>query len=342
MVFDTIVPKKIAIILLSNDDEIIQSQLKAINNVDFEMELYFPKKENRINFYSFSSLINDSIENTKSEFMIFINPKTIIKSGDISFIIDQLCSGKCFVSLVNFGFFGTTKEFFRNFGLMDERYVGGEFEDEDFLLRLKLFGKAVYLKRDLLERYSLSKSKYDPNRGSTTTIFMDKWNYNSDNDTYYVCKSDLNHRKLNNKIKTNQTIKYTWESFDKSYISNDAFYNRLKSNITVLEKEKKLEECNFNLKLCYNNDIFRTELNCDKKISFSVLISRVSDGNYYDPIINYPVSSNSWWEMPILDQNEIEVTVFHSGVSIYKNIVTKGFSFSQHFKTFTYILDTKI
>jgi len=41
--------------------------------------------------------------------MIFVNPKTIISSEDINFIVDKLCNGYCFASIFGVAFCGFTK-----------------------------------------------------------------------------------------------------------------------------------------------------------------------------------------------------------------------------------------
>jgi len=45
--------------------------------------------------------------------------------------------GYAFVGMYRFGFFGFKKELFRKIGPMDERYVGGCWEDDDFYIRLR-------------------------------------------------------------------------------------------------------------------------------------------------------------------------------------------------------------
>ena len=66
------------------------------------------------------------------------NPKTNFNKDDILKIIDKLSNGFCFVSIVNFGLFGFTKELIRRIGMLDETFLFGEYEDNDFALRLNL------------------------------------------------------------------------------------------------------------------------------------------------------------------------------------------------------------
>ena len=131
---------------MSGDKHIAEQQSSLIDKdqLSFEVEEYFRYERNSFLCQSFSQMINETIDDTESEFMIFINPKTIICTEDINFIINKLCSGYCFASLFGFAFFGMTKELVRNIGMLDESFLAGEYEDNDYLIRMKLFGKMVY------------------------------------------------------------------------------------------------------------------------------------------------------------------------------------------------------
>ena len=59
-------PEKIALILASDNQKIINSQINSVRNSRFKFEMYFPKKENPVGFSSFSQMINESVCNTKS------------------------------------------------------------------------------------------------------------------------------------------------------------------------------------------------------------------------------------------------------------------------------------
>ena len=68
----------------------------------FQIERHYRHKRNSGMYLSFSKMVNDAIDDTDSEFMIFCNPKTIPTVNDIEFIIEKLTTGYCFASAVSF------------------------------------------------------------------------------------------------------------------------------------------------------------------------------------------------------------------------------------------------
>ena len=107
-----------------------------------------PRVVNKSSYLSFSLLINESVNYVDNEFIIFVNPKSVPNKDDVDMIVKNLYLGYALVTRINFGLFGTTKELFRTVGLLDERFIGGENEDVDFILRLKLNNLAVYYEFD--------------------------------------------------------------------------------------------------------------------------------------------------------------------------------------------------
>ena len=110
-----------AFCFLSQHVEDIQRQELELTKLSdkFLIERWYRKDRNESNYTSFSQMINDAIDDTDSEFMIFCNPKTNFTHEDIEFMIDKLSNGYCFVSLVSFGFFGFPKELIRQVGMLD-------------------------------------------------------------------------------------------------------------------------------------------------------------------------------------------------------------------------------
>ena len=56
----------------------------------FLIERWYRHDRNSGKYTSFSQMVNDAIDDTDSEFMIFCNPKTKFTSTDIEFIINKL------------------------------------------------------------------------------------------------------------------------------------------------------------------------------------------------------------------------------------------------------------
>lgn len=148
---------------------------------DFNIEWDIRAERIEGNMLSYSQMINEAVLATQAEFMIFINPSAIPTPEDVHTMIDDLCSGFAFSSIIAFGFYGLTKEVFRRIGMMDERFIGGEHEDTDFLLRLKQNNLAINY-RYRIEQYphwGLNTDTYPflsgQFRSITQTIFEMKW-----------------------------------------------------------------------------------------------------------------------------------------------------------------------
>ena len=142
--FKYLLPKKVSVVLLASDKDIIESQKIIFDDSGYQIEYYMPRVVNKSSYLSFSLLINESVNYVDNEFIIFVNPKSVPNKDDMDMIVKNLYLGYALVTRINFGLFGTTKELFRTVGLLDERFIGGEYEDVDFILRLKLNNLAMW------------------------------------------------------------------------------------------------------------------------------------------------------------------------------------------------------
>ena len=138
-------PNNIAICLNAPTVKRALEQKQQLLEIESEFNIEWDIRAERIEgrMTSYSQMINESVIATESEFMVFINPSTQPTVQDINTIIDDLCNGYAMSSIIAFGFYGLTKEVFRRIGMMDERFLGGNHEDTDFLLRLKQSNFAV-------------------------------------------------------------------------------------------------------------------------------------------------------------------------------------------------------
>lgn len=189
-------PNKIAICFVDGNHERTLDQMQQLNGIEdhFEVEWQLRSEMYPGFYHTYSQLINEAAIVTESEFMVFINPKTSISVDDVRKIINDLCNGFCVSMICSFGFWGTTKELFRHVGLMDERFIGSEYEDNDFGLRLKQFGKAINW-RFVLEKYPWHGMNALPvNRGMTNTIYKTKWH--KVNGVYYKNEAYLAEKRL--------------------------------------------------------------------------------------------------------------------------------------------------
>lgn len=64
-------------------------------------------------------------------------------------MFELLSNGYGLVGLYSWGFFGFYKNLFRTVGFMDERYISGEYEDCDYLRRMKEKDIAAYISFDV-------------------------------------------------------------------------------------------------------------------------------------------------------------------------------------------------
>lgn len=120
---------------------------------------------------SFSQLVNRCVEFCPTETIILMSDKTRPTIHNVRKTLDLLNKGYAFVGLYRFGFFGFKKELFRRIGMMDERYQGGGYEDDDFYIRIKEANLALYLSHEVT---------YIKNSSSWTSDvckqhFLEKW-----------------------------------------------------------------------------------------------------------------------------------------------------------------------
>jgi len=125
-------------------------------NVNKQMELLEPLNSyfkvywnNRIDrhpdvYPSFSKLINDSVVTAPTEMVIWINDRVTPTPADVIHLVELIDSGFAVASKYSTAFMAVTKEVFRKIGWFDERFYGGGYEDDDFILRLRLNDMAYY------------------------------------------------------------------------------------------------------------------------------------------------------------------------------------------------------
>jgi hypothetical protein len=93
---------------------------------------------------SMSKLMNDVLVNNPTEVIVVATDRVRAKADDVFRMLELLEQGYAMAHFHPFGFFATEKEVFRRIGLYDERYVGGNWEDSDIMLRLREENLAIY------------------------------------------------------------------------------------------------------------------------------------------------------------------------------------------------------
>jgi len=174
------------------------SSIEVVNN---QMRLSEPLKEkykihwnNRIDrhpgaYQSYSALVNDAVVTSPTEWIILLNDRVIPTLDDIDSIISNLENGFACSTRWSVAFMGFSKELFRKIGFFDERFYGGGYEDDDFVLRLKLANLSYYESEEA-EYEQNWKSPLFPSDGAmcakSKPWFYKKWNFESDSVTRVV------------------------------------------------------------------------------------------------------------------------------------------------------------
>lgn len=158
--------KDYSIIIPSNRESLKDELISHLKDIGED-----PIWKNGHGYPSFSKLINDCIVESTVETIIICNDKARPKREHILKIINLLDEGYGFVGLYAWGFFGLKKELFRTIGFMDERFLGGNYEDSDYLRRMLEGNIAAYVAYEI--DYINSSSGWDIS--NTKAHFDNKW-----------------------------------------------------------------------------------------------------------------------------------------------------------------------
>jgi hypothetical protein len=320
-------PSNISICFIGGDLEVTLKQEQDLSDLknSYIVEFLHRGHKQKSEYLSFSQVVNEFVVESKNEFLFFINPKVFPKPYQIEDLIEKLCSGFCWSSRINFGFWGTTKELFRNIGLLDERFIGGEYEDNDFLIRLREFGKAIYWE------YKTEEYKYSQfftlsgNRGLSQTAYLSKWLEEGDSiytdDSFEEKKLPLCHR-----LERNYEVFNSWLDYNNSiYVNSSNFHS---SAYSLIEPRKIIRvKFNKSIKYCdsivrvscgYEKDIF-LEFDCQfsSKLHFILLNKAGQNLACWGKL----VQSNHWHRDSLFEdsESELELKIFHDGDKIYHN-----------------------
>ena len=248
-------PAKIGICLNASSIERAIEQKKMLSGIESKFEIEWDVRAERKEglYSSFSQMINESVYLLESEYVIFINPKSEPKPEDIEKIISDLCSGFCLSTIIAFGFWGTTKQLFREIGLLDERFLGGGLEDLDFMNRIKIANKAVRF-RYYFDMYSnKGRQNISEDRVIAHSVYHDKW-LTIDGKTYF--NQEYSNKKMPKKelIKNNEEISNSWMCWDRSLVDqlpNNIWKNAddLKISMDKLTQEYRIFKFLFSLSI---------------------------------------------------------------------------------------------
>lgn len=338
--FKYLLPKKVSVVLLTSNKDTIESQKIVFDDSGYQIEYYMPRVVNKSNYLSFSLLINESVNYVDNEFIIFVNPKSVPNKDDVDVIVKNLYLGYALVTRINFGLFGTSKELFRTVGLLDERFIGGEYEDVDFILRLKLNNLAVYYEFDS-NRYVNDMgepSLYNKYRGLSKSIFYRKWKLDASG-KLKISKTDLDiSKKPFNKLNVSSDIRYYWNESSKSFISNsDSYLNEYKFEVLVDEVEvKDIRVATISVKIKKTVDTIFVEYSSDVMHSELLIIHLIDVTNpkFHCSRGGGMIPAGCWWADGLKKDILYEMRLYFGGYMLYSNILKDDLDLSMEYNVF--------
>ena len=205
-------PKDYTIIIPSNKPDKLQATLDFL--LSFEIE---PVHKNGAGYPSFAKLINDCVVECPTEIVIICNDKARPTSKQLDKMLGLISDGFGFVGLYCFGFFGFSKELFRQVGPLDERFLGGNYEDCDFLRRLNEANIACYMAYEIVY-HEVQHSSWI--QGFSEIHYHNKWiDATPDN---LICIRKLNEENYNYDFGPN--IERNFLPWDKSHLPDSEWF----------------------------------------------------------------------------------------------------------------------
>jgi len=178
------------------------------------------------NYQSFSMLINHCIINSKNEIIIICNDKIRAKPENIDKIIILLNQGFGIVGLNRFYFFGFKKDFIRKIGFFDERFIKGEYEDNDIIVRAKEANIAHYMVEEISCTYMIPTLW---NSEIARKHFFEKWEFNL---PVYITRMMLE-EDYSYKYNIGEYQKTNFLSFDKSVMCKYCDENWITTKVEI-------------------------------------------------------------------------------------------------------------
>ena len=280
-------------------------------------------------YLSFSQMVNDAIDDTDSEFMIFCNPKTILEVNDIEFIIGKLSEGYCFVSTVSFGLFGLSKELIRRIGMLDERFIGGGFEDNDFAIRLLEFDKASWWGYNK-NGYNSFYSKSNNLKHISTSIFHQKYDINEGIKEITINSHFFNHKKISKRHKENNLLVFeSWMDSSNNY--GDGIFGEYLTDYKIKYNDnvKTQEIVEFSLDIVKKDTNLLFELNSYVDLHLIITVTKSFDFGR-TVLADFKLKNNHFFKVDakkfLINEDysdPIEVRVFLDDNQIYTNTLSE-------------------
>jgi hypothetical protein len=202
--------------------DVVNNQKRALKPLEEKYKVHWNLRieRNPGSYDSYSELVNDAIASSPTEIMVFLNDRVMPKVQDVEHMLWLLDNGYAAASKWSVAYIAYTKELIREIGWWDERYIGGGFEDDDFVLKLKLHNLAYYESEE--GEYDQSwKSPLRPDGGDkcakSEPWFRQKWRYSTDEVRRVL--PDENYEKYAGSLgERNPDIKDGWKDWNHSQI----------------------------------------------------------------------------------------------------------------------------
>ena len=177
--------KKITICLHASNKDTAEYQLQCMSPDFLNFEECHVRLRCDIHpdaYPSYSEMLNTAVNDSKTEVIVLINDKVLPKPGELTRMISLLDAGFGYVGLYSIGFCAITKGLIKKIGWFDERYLGGGYEDDDFMIRLRLNDIGIYDSSESDYNYQASASKQSVTipLSKSEPHFFSKWKITDD------------------------------------------------------------------------------------------------------------------------------------------------------------------
>ncbi len=125
---------------------------------DYKIQWNLRSKRYPKAYESYSLMMNHTHATCEHEWMIFVNDRSIITLDEAKRMIEHVENGYAASFMYNVGYMMYSKELIRKIGHWDEGFIGGGWEDRDFVFRMMQADLALYESQDSNYNYGEPKS----------------------------------------------------------------------------------------------------------------------------------------------------------------------------------------
>lgn len=124
----------------------MEKQVELLKPLNDKIDIHWNNRYDRhpTAYSSYSEMVNEAVCTSPTEFIILMNDRVVPSPEEVLELVKLLEDGFAISTRYSVGFMGVSKEVFRTVGWWDERYLGGGFEDDDYVLRLRMANLAYY------------------------------------------------------------------------------------------------------------------------------------------------------------------------------------------------------